>query len=133
MSTRSAIGIKNNDGFITGVYCHFDGYLEHNGRILKEYYNDKNKVEELLSYGDMSSLKENIIPNDDEEHNFENKQRNVCIFYHRDRGEAWEDTAPLRFDTEKEFTDYYDWSAYYYLFDNGQWYWKTKNSEWNKL
>lgn len=133
MSTRSAIGIKNKNGFISAVYCHFDGYLEHNGRILKEYYNDKNKVEELLSYGDMSSLKENIIPNDDEEHNFENKQRNVCIFYHRDRGEAWEDTAPLRFDTEKEFTDYYDWSAYYYLFDNGQWYWKTKNSEWNEL
>jgi len=131
MSTRSAIGIKNKNGCISAVYCHFDGYLEHNGEILKRVYNTENKVEELLSFGDMSILKEQIYPK--KNHTFNSPEENVCIFYHRDRGEAWEDTAPLRFDTEKEFTDYYDWSAYYYLFDNGQWYWKTKNSEWNEL
>jgi len=133
MSTRSAIGIKNSDGFITGVYCHYDGYLDHNGRILKEHYDNKNKVEELLSYGDMSSLRENINPNDNEEHNFEHKQRDVCVFYHRDRGESWEDTAPCGFDNEKDFTDYYSDSDYYYLFNNG-WEYKTyKNNDWKVL
>lgn len=38
MSTRSTIAIENANGTIKKVYCHFDGYIEHNGKILAEHY-----------------------------------------------------------------------------------------------
>ena len=38
MSTRSRIAIKQNDGTYKSIYCHSDGYLEHNGYILYNYY-----------------------------------------------------------------------------------------------
>ena len=31
MATRSTISIQKNDGTIRSVYCHWDGYCEHNG------------------------------------------------------------------------------------------------------
>jgi len=30
MATRSNIGIVNEDGSVTGIYCHWDGYPENN-------------------------------------------------------------------------------------------------------
>ncbi len=29
MATRSNIGIVNDNGSVTGIYCHWDGYPEH--------------------------------------------------------------------------------------------------------
>lgn len=40
MSTRSTIAYENADGTIKKVYCHYDGYLEHNGKILAEHYSN---------------------------------------------------------------------------------------------
>ena len=37
MGTRSFIAQRVGDEYV-GVYCHWDGYLEHNGRILLEHY-----------------------------------------------------------------------------------------------
>jgi hypothetical protein len=28
MATRSRIAIENQDGTVTSIYCHFDGYIE---------------------------------------------------------------------------------------------------------
>ena len=39
MGTRSTIAIKNQDGSVTGIYCHWDGYVDHVGVMLKEHYN----------------------------------------------------------------------------------------------
>ena len=39
MSTRSSIAIKHGDR-IKSIYCHSDGYLEYNGRVLLEHYSD---------------------------------------------------------------------------------------------
>ena len=41
MATRSNIGIVNEDDSITAIYCHWDGYPEHNGKILLNHYNNK--------------------------------------------------------------------------------------------
>lgn len=60
MSTRSYIGIKHNDQSFTFVYCHFDGYLEYNGVLLQEKYNNLSKVKDLISRGDMSSIEPTI-------------------------------------------------------------------------
>ena len=48
MSTRSLIAREIGKNQYSVIYCHFDGYLEHNGKILYKYYNDSNKVDKLL-------------------------------------------------------------------------------------
>ena len=53
MGTRSSIAIKTEDG-IKAIYCHWDGYVDHNGKILKEFYNTevskiKSQLNELVS------------------------------------------------------------------------------------
>ena len=57
MSTRSRIAIENQDGTVTSVYCHFDGYLEGVGKKLFEHY-DREKTEQLVALGDLSQLNE---------------------------------------------------------------------------
>ena len=43
MATRSVIAKTQPSGKIKASYCHFDGYPEHNGKILASYYTDKRK------------------------------------------------------------------------------------------
>ena len=57
MGTRSRIGYELPDHSVVSVYCHWDGYLEHNGRILVQEYLDRNKVQELIDGGGISSLR----------------------------------------------------------------------------
>jgi len=56
MATRSRIGILLPDDSILAVYCHWDGYPEYNGVVLKKKFNTYEKVAELIDGGDMSSL-----------------------------------------------------------------------------
>jgi hypothetical protein len=56
MSTRSRIAIENQNGSVTSIYCHFDGYISGVGKLLKEYYTTQDKVEALIELGDISSL-----------------------------------------------------------------------------
>ena len=72
MATRSRIAIENQDGSVISIYCHWDGHIETNGKILFENYTTKDKVEELIALGNLSSLDETI-------------ERTVA--YHRDNGE----------------------------------------------
>ena len=44
MSTHSTIGLQHEDGTITAIYCHWDGTIEHNGRILVDHYGDVERV-----------------------------------------------------------------------------------------
>ena len=45
MATRSTIAKLGKDGIIKAVYCHNDGYLEYNGKMLNEHYKDESKVD----------------------------------------------------------------------------------------
>lgn len=56
MGTRSNIGMKQEDGTIKAIYCHWDGYPEHVGATLAKYYKTPEMVEALLNLGDISSL-----------------------------------------------------------------------------
>jgi hypothetical protein len=60
MGTRSTIALEFADGTVEQVYCHWDGYLEHNGKILFEHYMDPFKVKELVALGGFSSLRETV-------------------------------------------------------------------------
>mgnify|MGYP001243649538 FL=1 len=56
MGTRSRIGLALSLDHIVSVYCHYDGYIQHNGRKLVEKFNTQELVEDLINGGDMSSL-----------------------------------------------------------------------------
>jgi len=60
MGTRSTIALEFADGSVSQVYCHWDGYLENNGKILAESYTDPFKVRDLLDLGDFSSLRDTV-------------------------------------------------------------------------
>lgn len=119
MATRSLIG-----NYRSYIYCHWDGYPSHNGEILKKYYKDPKKVDELISLGDISVLAENVNPDTTKPHNFEERQEDVVIAYHRDRGENWEDVKPMVMSKEFEAKD--TSIEYIYYFDDDKKLWKYK-------
>ena len=55
MGTRSRIGIAIGVQVVS-VYCHYDGYIQHNRRKLVEKFNTAELVHELINGRDMSSL-----------------------------------------------------------------------------
>ena len=84
MGTRSTIALEFADGTVQQIYCHWDGYLEHNGQILQKHYSDPFKLRDLIDLGDMSSL----APNIGTQHAFEKAPEGECTFYKRDRNES---------------------------------------------
>lgn len=127
MGTRSRIGIKNEDGTVTSVYCHWDGYLAHNGKLLLEHWNTPKKVKKLLKMGDMSVLGKEIGKKHSMHSSIEGgvpRPEGSCSFYKRDRGESNVDA--LTHSDEEEFFDYRE--EYMYLMIDGVWhveYYKT--------
>ena len=128
MATRSSIAMKTENG-IRGIYCHWDGYPEHNGDILSKHYIDPAKVKELIDLGDISALRNQI----GQKHSFDAKYSDEpelngmfddwTLAYHRDRGEPWANTAPQTYATVKEWKEMFEGSGceYFYLFDNNTW------------
>ena len=118
MGTRSRIAVMHGDN-CKSVYCHWDGYLEHNGRILLEHY-DSARANHLVSLGDLSSL----APEIGDKHDFDDRKacEGVCTFYGRDRGEKDTD---FRVDTTFEsFLERANncGAEYYYIMKDGEWY-----------
>lgn len=119
MSTRSYICRENEDGSYTGVYCHMDGYLTYNGAMLLDHYSSKERVDKLLSLGNMSCLQANIEPDPSKPHSFEDRQDGVTVFYGRDRGEKGEEAKAV--DLE-EINDPSSWIEYCYVYGkDGKW------------
>ena len=149
MGTRSMIAIQNPySKDVRAVYCHWDGYLEHNGSILNKHYAASPKVNNLIALGDLSSLRPEI----GEKHAFsqldlceadreayEAQHGNSCTFYGRDRGETGVEFKV--FKSLAEATDYYTWSEYFYCFkyskaddyQSGEWHYKKAGERWKKL
>ena len=104
MGTRSTIALEYADGTVGQIYCHWDGYLSNNGKILLQHYKDPYKVRELLDNGDMSSLDTDV---------------DSCTFY-KERGE---DCPQQMF---KDFADYvanHQYEEYEYILrKDGNWY-----------
>lgn len=121
MSTRSRIGILKNNGSIESIYCHLDGYPEWVGKKLYRYYNDPEKINNLIQLGDISHLENNLEPNPEIPHKFgyDTEQKDVVVAYHRDRNEDWSFVKPLLSKDIKEFEKYCLDSdqEYAYLYD----------------
>jgi hypothetical protein len=121
MSTRSRIGIYNPDNTISSIYCHFDGYEDGVGDMLFEHYKNEDKVKELISLGDLSSLHEEINPIKGT-HTYHNPEDNVCVFYRRDRQDLL-----AYFQISKNLEDYFELSIeygaeYLYVMKDNKWY-----------
>lgn len=119
MSTRSFICKELPDGQYYGVYCHHDGYLTYVGAMLIDHYSDAQKVDELLSFGSLSTLNEKILPDPTRPHSFDydKQQKDVCVFYGRDRGE---DGTEARIITPEAALE--SWGEYLYVFgQDGVW------------
>jgi hypothetical protein len=131
MATRSTIALEYADGSVDRVYCHWDGYLGHNGRILQEHYSDPFKLRDLIDLGDVSSLRPNIgdkhifsrFDSDISADEYEEKYGDMTIFYGRDRGEDETDVGAVRF---KDYADYRALARFeeynYILRRDGHWY-----------
>lgn len=116
MATRSTIAIRNADTTVTGIYCHWDGYLSYNGKVLVENYTTEAAVRELIALGDLSSLGERI----GSKHDFDNAPRDECNAYGRDRGETGVDATT--FGSWREMLNKVG-EGYNYLFVPGEgWY-----------
>ena len=151
MGTRSMIAIQNPyNKTVRAVYCHWDGYLSHNGAILNEHYSTSPKVNNLIAMGDLSSLRAEIgdkhafsqfeLTDPEEIAAHEKLTENQCTFYTRDRGED----APFKsFPTLEEAVSHYEssWCEYFYCFkyskaddyQTGEWHYKQEGGRWKKL
>ena len=148
MGTRSMIAIQNPySKDVRAIYCHWDGYLEHNGSILHKHYSASPKVNNLIALGDISSLRPEIgvkhafsrleTPMDEEV--YDKLYGNMTTFYGRDRGETGVEFKV--FPTLKAAEECYTWSDYFYCFkyskaddyQSGEWFYKRNGGRWLKL
>jgi len=136
MATRSMIGVMHGDK-CKAVYCHWDGYLAHNGRILFEHY-DSPKANELVSLGDISSLGKEIgekhpfsyfdLPEEMRnmtQGQFEEKFGNMTTFYGRDRDETDIDFKTFNSFKELIIAASGRGAEYVYIMKDGQWYYSS--------
>lgn len=135
MATRSFIHVQRTDGKWARIYCHNDGYWEHNGALLQQHYNSQHKAQMLVDLGDLSSLGEVIGVKHDwdyrqtfyEKYNGDYKKYSadpdylrlsqMCNAYGRDRGEDNVD-AKIGNTLEEVFAD----EEFMYVWRDGQWF-----------
>lgn len=120
MSTRSTIGIRREDGSVTKIYCHWDGYIEWTGAILQKYYNTADKVEKLLALGNLSVLGPEIGPDDPNAWDIGTERDNRLCLTYTSRGEAWAQADPAQAE------------EYNYLFDESEACWIVTAETWRK-
>nr|DAT18240.1 MAG TPA: hypothetical protein [Caudoviricetes sp.] len=132
MSTNSLIGVKQSDGSIRAITCHYDGYCEHVGKILETYYETEEKANALINLGLISCLGPKIRPESEFDesrreagepeyvkHSFRTPQKDVTVAYHRDKGETLE---ILKYHSQTGFLRACEWICYRYLFMDGRWH-----------
>ena len=127
MATRSTIALEFADGTVEQVYCHWDGYLEHNGKILAEHYSNPFILRDLIDLGGLSSLRRDIgekhafsqfdLPKEEVEA-FVKRTENMCTFYARDRGEK---LVVHKFADFEDYLAHHAYEEYEYILrnDNG--------------
>lgn len=115
MSTHCGIAIKTEKGYET-IYCHFDGYPAYMWPMLTKNYNSEELATKLVNLGFASSIDKHLEPVTDR-HSFDNPEAEVCVFYHRDRGEDWIRNQPRAYTKQQLFGNYY----YSYIWEDGKW------------
>ena len=129
MATRSTIALEFADGTVEQVYCHWDGYLAHNGLMLLEHYSNPFILRDLIDLGGLSSLRPTIgtkhafsqfdLPKEEVEA-FVKRTENMCTFYARDRGEK---LSAHKFVDFQDYLAHHSYEEYEYILrKDGNWY-----------
>ena len=90
MATRSRIGLELANDAVLSVYHHWDGYPQWLGVILRQKFNTREKVAELLDGGDISCI--------DSDTNWNREKVENHVQYYNDRGENTEPALHLSFE-----------------------------------
>ena len=125
MSTHAKIMIVDSNNIVTGIYCHFDGYLDGVGATLLEHYSDLDKVKDLIALGSISYLEKSIeCPLG---HSFNTPIKGYTVAYHRDRGE---DFCQSRGVIENGIIENIVFEQYNYVYfeSDSEWYLKSKDN-----
>jgi len=105
MGTHSMIGIWNSEtGIVTASYCHYDGYLEGNGRTLVERYNQLYDAAMVATGGYLSGLSE---------------------YYAQDRLQSVHNDPAITYESVEDYMNNgYDHAGaeYLYLYDGSAWF-----------
>lgn len=89
-----------------GIYHHWDSYPEGLGNILERKFNTYREVLNLMCIGDCSSICQGRLDS-----------------YVLWRGEDWSTSKPKQSDNDGDLCS--SRNDYYYLFENGQWFYKS--------
>jgi hypothetical protein len=103
------IGIVNEDGSVTATYCHYDGYLEGNGRTLVNVYNSSDRALAVATAGYLSGLSENL-------------NESIETSVHKNE-------KPVVYDSVKVYMKCgynHAGADYLYLFDGEAWFYATR-------
>lgn len=119
MSTNAGIAVKSGDKYNT-IYCHWDGMPRTMYPILRDGYFTLERALALISFGDASSIDMRLSPRVPDSHDFSHPEDGVCVFYHRDRGDSWDDCKPAAF-TRSELIESWTGFEFVYIFEDGEW------------
>jgi len=96
MGTRSTIALEFADGTVEQVYCHWDGYLSNNGKILQNHYMDPFEVKALVSLGGFSSLRETFGETADEA--YTQRGEDLCVNKYKNTDEYFDCSQQEEYD-----------------------------------
>ena len=114
MSTNATVAIKTDKGY-EAIYCHNDGYPEYMYPMLRDWYGTQERAEALINFGDASFIAKRLVPSQGSNHHFEHPEEDVCIFYHRDRGEDFSSALYGRAGVLRS-------QFYVYIFEDNTWH-----------
>lgn len=129
MATRSTIALEYADGTVHQIYCHWDGYISHNGRLLKECYSDPFVLQAMMDLGDVSSLGSQVgkahpfsrLDTTMSEDEFDTLYGDMTTFYGRDRGETGVEAR--KFQSFNDYTENGQFEEFNYILrTDGVWY-----------
>lgn len=132
MATSATIILKTKDGEYKSIYLHNDGYPKGAGNTLKRYYKDYDKVEKLMSLGNISSLGQE--PNSSPDL----WKKADDMFYIIDHPEFWKENTLAYKDrgeegqeaqVSQELSYAIGGTSYAYLYQDGKWYMVDDNAE----
>lgn len=117
MATRSLI-IIDLDNTVTSQYCHWNGGLNNNGKMLSRHYTSKNKIKKLRALGDISFLEKNCTK--PKGHTFDTPIEGYTVAYRRDRNETGVDSIEHK-SIEDAINSAGEMIAFIYVYADNKW------------
>lgn len=132
MATSATIILKTKEGKYKSIYLHNDGYPKGAGDTLKRYYKDYDKVEKLISLGNISSLGQEPISSPDLWHKLDDMFYTMAhpeyldkyTLAYKDRGETGQEAQ-----VAQELAYAIGGTNYSYLYKDGKWYMVNDRAE----